>query len=223
MGKDYLHQVLLAPANRDDFLKLIELEKLVVCKNVHSDHPTYRRVRGKSSGNKLSQAEYYHHDGCSCPTKPRVVEIRMPHQLVQRHIATAIAPFADVIPAMLQALPERLHDEATAQAVRQFALPIEQRPAPETWDRIQGRITRLVRKELDAESCRAFFRDVDRLSNAYVLPWEMGESRLMQNNHDDLSQTMQHRRSLQQPRSESDSNGSLVKRWTAEEYPADAA
>ena len=223
MARDYLHQVLLAPANRDDFFKLIETEKLVVCKNVHSNDPTYRRVRGKSSGSKLSQAEYYHHDGCSCPVKPQVVEIRMPHQSVQRHIATAIAPFADVIPAMLRALPERLLDDATAQTQADFSVPLDQRPAAATWDRIQGRITRLVRKDLDAQACRAYFREVDRLSHAYVLPWEMGESRLMLNNHDDLVQTMQHRRALQQPKSESDANGSLVKRWTAEEYPAKAA
>ena len=74
---DYLHEVLLGPHHKDTFLKLIEREKLVVCKNVDTNDPTYRRVRGKSSGGKLSQAEYYHHDGCSCPVKPAVVEIRL--------------------------------------------------------------------------------------------------------------------------------------------------
>lgn len=219
-NEDYLHRVLLAPSNRDDFLRLVTKEKLVVCKNVTSTDPTYRRVRGKSSGSKLSQAEYYHHDGCSCPTKPQVVEIRLPHQSVPRGIATAIAPFADVVPAMLKALPPRLRSDEIGQLAIEFSRPTADRQPSETWDRIQGRITRLVRREMDAESCRAYFREVDKLANAYVLPWEMGESRLMLNNHDDLAETMQHRRSLQKPKGDNDSNGSLVKRWTAEEYPA---
>ena len=63
--EDYLHNHLLAEPNRDTFLQLVEDERLVVCKNVATNDPTYRRVRGKSSGQKLSQAEYYHHDGCS--------------------------------------------------------------------------------------------------------------------------------------------------------------
>ena len=105
---DYLHEHLLSSALREEFLALIETEGLVVCKNVHSEHPTYRKVRGKSSGGKLSQAEYYHHDGCSCPTKPQVVEIRLPQQDVGREVATAIAPFGDIVRAMLTALPENL-------------------------------------------------------------------------------------------------------------------
>ena len=52
---------------------------------------------------------------------------------------------------------------------------------------------------------------------AYTLPWEMGESRLMLNHHEDLTQTMQHRRAYQKPRLALEQNGSLVKRWTAEE------
>ena len=218
---DYLHDILLAVAHKDALLSLVETEGLVVCKNVTTNEPTYRKVRGKTSGGKLSQAEYYHHDGCSCPTKPRVVEIRLPHQDVGRDIATAIAPFADVIVAMLQTLPEHMKADAElAQVAAAFALPRDQWPPAATWDKIQGRITRMVRKELDAEACRIFFRGVDHAAGAYVLPWEMGESRLMLNNHVDLSKTMQHRRSLQKPKSELTDNGSLVKRWTAEEYPA---
>ena len=219
-AEDYLHRVLLAPKNRDTFLHLIETEKLVVCKNVVSTDATYRRVRGKSSSGKLSQAEYYHHDGCSCPTKPRVVEIRLPHQNIERGIATAIARFTDIIPAMLNALPQRLQNQVFAKAIENFSGSLDERPAPETWDQTQGQITRLVRKELDADSCRAYFLEVDKLANAYSIPWEMGESRLMLNNHPDLTQTMQHRRALQKPKGANEQNGSLVKRWTAEEYPA---
>ena len=224
-ASDYLHGHLLAEPNRDAFLQLIEDERLVVCKNVVSNDPTYRRVRGKSSSQKLSQAEYYHHDGCSCPTKPRLVEIRLPEQLIGREIATAIAPFANVVAAMLTALPdhfkeERNLDASIQQALIDFAKPKSEWPSADSWDRIQGKVTRLIRKEFDAEACRAFFREVDSLADAYVLPWEMGESRLMLNNHADLSITMQHRRAMQRAKSDNDQNGSLVKRWTAEEYPA---
>jgi hypothetical protein len=215
----------LSPALREEFLELIETEGLVVCKNVHSEHPTYRKVRGKSSGGKLSQAEYYHHDGCSCPTKPQVVEIRLPQQDVGRDVATAIAPFGDVVRAMLAALPEKLKsspglDTQISDALATFSQTTDQWPDASKWDKIQGRITRLVRREMDAESCRAWFRQVDKLAGAYVLPWEMRESRLMLNNHADLSRTFQHRRSMQKPKLEIAQNGSLVKRWTAEEYPS---
>lgn len=215
---DYLHEVLLASDNRDAFIRLIENERLVVCRNVRTEAPTYRKVRGKSSGAKLSQAEYYHHDGCSCPTKPRVVEIRFPHQDISREVATAIAPFPDVMRAMLLALPNHLAHCDEFKGYREaFADSKAERPPVESWDKIQGRITRLVRRELDAESCRAYFRTVDEIANAFVHPWQMGESRLMLNSHDDLTKTMQHRRAYQKPRAALEQNGSLVKRWTAEE------
>ena len=221
---DYLHEHLLSPALREVFLEMIETEGLVVCKNVHSEHATYRKVRGKSPSGKLSQAEYYHHDGCSCPTKPQVVEIRLPQQEVGREVATAIAPFGDIVHAMLTALPENLKsnpglDSQITDALAAFSQTPDQWPDPSLWDKIQGRITRLIRREMDAESSRAWFRQVDELAEAYVLPWEMRESRLMLNNHADLSRTYQHRRSMQKPKSEIAQNGSLVKRWTAEEYP----
>lgn len=227
---DYLHQILLAPENRDAFLALIEREGLVVCRNVRTKAVSYRKVRGKSSAGKLSQAEYYHHDGCSCPTKPRIVEIRLPHQEITRNVATAIAPFSDVIRAMLLALPARLETDADLDELRELSRDRwellewnnpqcnwDAFPQPATWDRIQGRITRLVRRDLDAESSRAYFREVDRLAQAYDYPWEMGESRLMVNSAEDLTRTMQHRRAYQQPRQALEKNGSLVKRWTAEE------
>jgi hypothetical protein len=213
---DYLHDILLSEPCRESFFELIECEGLVICKNVRSDASSYRKVRGKSSHRKLSQAEYYHHDGCSCPTKPRVVEIRMPHQKVERNISTAIAPFPNVIKAMLVSLSKSSKIKSEfSELTDQF----EKGDPPhfDQWDKIQGRITRMVRREFDAEACRSFFREVDDLAQAYVEPWEMGESRLMLNSHDDLTKTMQHRRAYQKPRGEHEQNGSLVKRWTAEE------
>lgn len=215
---DYLHRVLLRKDVRESFLEIVDQEGLVVCKNIRSAELSYRKVRGKSSHGKLSQAEYYHHDGCSCPVKPRVVEIRMPHQLVARNIATAIAPFRSVVEAMLRSLPQEILKCGELQStLDQFSRPALRHPLVATWDQIQGRVTRLVRRELDAESCRAYFRQVDTAANAYVEPWEMGESRLICNHHQDLAQTMQHRRSYQTPKVSAEANGSLVKRWTAEE------
>ncbi len=219
---DYLHDVLLNGDNKDAFLQVIERAGLVVCKNVDTNDATYRRVRGKSSGGKLSQAEYYHHDGCSCPVKPAVVEIRLPHQPIRRDVATAIAPFVDVIKALLNCLPAHLRvDPQIVSAIDGFSGDPESWPPVEQWDKLQGQVTRLVRREMDAESCRSFFRDVDVAAGAYVVPWEMGESRLMLNNHADLTRTMQHRRSYQKFRQPNEQNGSLVKRWTAEEYPGE--
>ena len=217
-ASDYLHDVLLADENREEFLSLIDTEGLVVCKNLRTEATTYRKVRGKSSHGKLSQAEYYHHDGCSTPVKPRVVEIRLPYQAIDRNVHTAVAHFPDVLRAMLGALPDRLRQQAEiADHVVAFSEDAEDLPDVATWDKVQGQVTRMVRREFDAESSRAYFREVDRLANAYVLPWEMGESRLMVNNHSDLSKTMQHRRAYQKPRAANEQNGSLVKRWTAGE------
>lgn len=217
-SEDYLHEILLDAKNRESFFSLIDTEGLVVCKRVVTNDPTYRKVRGKSSYGKLSQAEYYHHDGCSCPVKPRVVEIRLPFQDVGRQVATAIARFPDVIRAQLLALPSRLKvDSEIAESTERFSGPESDFPPVESWDRVQGRVTRTARREMDAESCRAWFREVDQIAGAYVFPWEMGESRLMVNNRDDLARTMQHRRAYQKPRENNEQNGSLVKRWTAEE------
>lgn len=215
---DYLHDILLAPENRDAFLALIDAEGLVICKRVETQATSYRTVRGKSSYGKLSQAEYYHHDGCSCPTKPRVVEIRFPDQEVPRQVATAVAPFRSVMKAMLEALPSRLKSNGEiARFSDAFSGPLDSFPPVETWDQVQGKVTRMVRREMDAESSRAYFRAVDQIADAYVMPWEMGESRLMVNNANNLAMTMQHRRAYQKPREPFESNGSLVKRWTAEE------
>ena len=213
---DYLHQVLLAPANRNDFFDLISSEGLVVCRNVSSNVKSYRPVRGKSSTGRLSQAEYFHHDGCSCPQKPRINEIRLPLTSRDRNVATAIARFGDVVRAQLEALPERLLCESSILEyceAFQNGMP----PPANEWDKIQGRVTRLIRREMDAESARAYFRQVDRLAGAFDLPWQIGESRLMLNDDPDLTRTFQHRRAYQRPKVQNEVNGSLVKRWTAEE------
>ena len=105
---DYLHDKLLLPEWREAFYRLVDATGLVVCLNVHTGHPSYRDVRGRSSKGRLSQGEYYHHDGCTGPVKPRFVEIRCPIQPQTRGVATAVAPHRDVVKAMVQVLPAEL-------------------------------------------------------------------------------------------------------------------
>ena len=71
---DYVDEFLLAPTHREAFLRLIETEGLVVCRDVGGEAARHRDVRGRSSRGRLSPGEYFHHDGCSAPVKPRVVE-----------------------------------------------------------------------------------------------------------------------------------------------------
>ena len=52
---DYLHDKLLLPEWREAFYQLVDATGLVVCLNVHTQHPTYRDVRGRSSKGRLSQ------------------------------------------------------------------------------------------------------------------------------------------------------------------------
>src|SRR4051812_26094257 len=73
---DYVDAVLLAAPHRDAFFDLVDRVGLVVCKGVRSDDDGLKDVRGRSSRGRLSQGEFFHHDGCAGPTKPRVVEIR---------------------------------------------------------------------------------------------------------------------------------------------------
>lgn len=210
---DYLHDVLLAPEHLETMLGWIDREGLVVCLDVHTAHPSYQDVRGRSSRGRLSQGEYYHHDGCSGPTKPRVVEIRCPHQAIERRVATAVAPFPDTVYAMIRALPASIAGlpeiaEHRARLATEGGLPRE------TWDTVQGLVTRAVRRELAAESARAYFRDVDALVRAYRAPWRMGESRLIANANAGV--TMQHRRAYLEPHEGGRPSGHLVKRWPAE-------
>ena len=211
---DYLHDHLLQPEWREAFYKLVDATGLVVCLNLHTAHPTYRDVRGRSSKGRLSQGEYYHHDGCTGPVKPRFVEIRCPVQPQTRGVATAIAPHRDVVKAMVQVLPADL--AANAALAAQDMRPTTLRQMDEAaLDHLQGLITRTVRKKLSAEGARAYFRQVDAAANAYFEPWALGESRLIANANSAM--TMQHRRAYQTAHTGGVANGHLVKRWPNEE------
>ena len=211
---DYLHDQLLLPKWREAFYKLVDATGLVVCLNVHTQHPSYRDVRGRSSKGRLSQGEYYHHDGCTGPVKPRFVEIRCPIQPQTRGVATAVAPHRDVVKAMVQVLPVELHANAALLGQDMSDATIAQMSDAEL-DQLQGLITRTVRKKLNAEGARAYFRQVDVAANAYFEPWALGESRLIANANSGV--TMQHRRAYQAPHTGGVANGHLVKRWPNEE------
>ena len=211
---DYLHDKLVLPEWRDAFYKLVDATGLVVCLNVHTQHPTYRDVRGRSSKGRLSQGEYYHHDGCSGPVKPRFVEIRCPIQPQARGVATAVAPHHDVVKAMVQVLPAEL---AATPALAEMDMRLDAIGQMDgaALDHLQGLITRTVRKKLTAEGARSYFRQVDAAANAYFEPWALGESRFIANANSGI--TMQHRRAYQAPHTGGVANGHLVKRWTNEE------
>jgi hypothetical protein len=216
-ASDYLHDILLAPAWRESFYQLIDATGLVICLNVPTQHPSYREVRGRSSKGRLSQGEYYHHDGCSGPQKPRFVEIRCPVQPVTRSVATAVAPHRAVVIAMLRTLPQALvsGEVLAAWSARLAGEADLTRLTNAELDQLQGLITRTVRRKLDAEGARAYFRQVDRAADAYFEPWQLGESRLIANANSGL--TMQHRRAYQEINRVGVANGHLVKRWPNEE------
>lgn len=211
---DYLHDKLLQPEWREAFYQLVDATGLVVCLNVHTQHPTYRDVRGRSSKGRLSQGEYYHHDGCTGPVKPRFVEIRCPIQPQTRGVATAIAPHHDVVKAMVQVLPAELAATPALAGIDMSLATISQMDDA-ALDHLQGLITRTVRKKLNAEGARSYFRQVDAAANAYFEPWALGESRFIANANSGI--TMQHRRAYQAPHTGGVANGHLVKRWTNEE------
>jgi hypothetical protein len=211
---DYLHDKLLQPEWREAFYKLVDATGMVVCLNVHTQHPTYRDVRGRSSKGRLSQGEYYHHDGCTGPVKPRFVEIRCPIQPQTRGVATAIAPHHDVVKAMVQVLPAELATAPALAGIDMSRATISQMDYA-ALDHLQGLITRTVRKKLNAEGARSYFRQVDVAANAYFEPWALGESRFIANANSGI--TMQHRRAYQAPHTGGVANGHLVKRWTNEE------
>jgi GAF domain-containing protein len=211
---DYLHEQLLLPEWREAFYQLVDATGLVVCLNVHTQHPSYRDVRGRSSKGRLSQGEYYHHDGCTGPVKPRFVEIRCPIQPQTRGVATAVAPHRDVVKAMVQVLPTELAASAALAGQRMSTADLAQMDDA-VLDQLQGLITRTVRKKLNAEGARSYFRQVDAAANAYFEPWALGESRFIANANSGV--TMQHRRAYQAPHTGGVANGHLVKRWTNEE------
>lgn len=214
LPNDYLHDKLLLPEWREAFYQLVDATGLVVCLNVHSQHPTYRDVRGRSSKGRLSQGEYYHHDGCTGPVKPRFVEIRCPIQPQTRGVATAVAPHRDVVKAMVQVLPAELA-VTSALATQDMSPAALSQMDYAALDHLQGLITRTVRKKLNAEGARSYFRQVDAAANAYFEPWALGESRFIANANSGI--TMQHRRAYQAPHTGGVANGHLVKRWTHEE------
>ncbi len=211
---DYLHDKLLLPEWREAFYQLVDATGLVVCLNVHTQHPTYRDVRGRSSKGRLSQGEYYHHDGCTGPVKPRFVEIRCPIQPQTRGVATGVAPHRDVVQAMVQVLSAEL---AASPALAGLDMSVEaiSQMDDAALDHLQGLITRTVRKKLNAEGARSYFRQVDAAANAYFEPWALGESRFIANANSGV--TMQHRRAYQAPHTGGVANGHLVKRWPNEE------
>ena len=211
---DYLHDKLLLPEWREAFYKMVDATGLVVCLNSHTVHPTYRDVRGRSSKGRLSQGEYYHHDGCTGPVKPRFVEIRCPIQPQTRGVATAVAPHRDVVKAMVHVLPTELADTPAFAGMDRSLATISQMDDA-ALDHLQGLITRTVRKKLNAEGARSYFRQVDAAANAYFEPWALGESRFIANANSGV--TMQHRRAYQAPHTGGVANGHLVKRWTHEE------
>jgi hypothetical protein len=209
--EDWLHEVVRGHDDREALFELVDREGLVVCKNVRTAHPTYRGVRGRSSRGRLSQGESYHHDGCASDTRPRIVEIRYPHQPTERHTRTAIAPFPATVIAMLDELPPRLRArvEPSAHAVEEWS--------PAQWDLAQGVLNRMIRRELGTDEARAYFCAVDVRVGAYREPWELGESRLIAN--ENRGRTMQHRRAYLEP-PDGRANGRLLKRWPAEELDA---
>lgn len=216
---DYVHDALLELENRAVFFDLVDSWGLVVCRRSTTSHPGYRRVRGRSSRGRLSQAEYYHHDGCSLPTNPRVVEIRCPNGKLVRSVPTAIARFPGAVRAMLEVLPASLlatsPELVDARArVCELASGTRKRALE-----VQAQAIRAIRRDFDAESARSLLREVDSEAGAFVEPWQLGESRFIAN--ENSVATCQHRRAHQQAHVVGDCRGQLVKRWPAEELEAD--
>ncbi len=215
----YVDDVLLTDPHREAFLALIDAHGLVVCRGaVPTARATHRDVRGRSSRGRLSPGEYFHHDGCAGPTKPRVVEIACPVQDVPRHTATAIAPFVDVLGAMLRCLPPALRAGELGEFVARANAgePVVAEPEGDAADHVQGLLNRALRRGLSAEDNRAYFRDVDTSCGAFREPWTMGESRFIAN-APLAGPSMQHRRAYLKVHAGGEANGKLIKRWPAEE------
>ncbi len=208
---DYVSAVLLTPQHSDAFFALVDAAGVVVCKNVGGDDGGLKDVRGRSSRGKLSQGEFYHHDGCKGPVRPRVVEIRCPYQDVQRATLTAVAPFPSTVYAMLLALPAALVIDRLA--AWRLALVSDGGLPEDSWDLVQGELNRTIRRAMSSADARRFLRDVDVQVGAYCEPWSMGETRFIAN--DNGSRTAQHRRAcidlvIGKP------SGRLAKRWPSQ-------
>lgn len=211
----YLDPILADAEGREAFFSLVDTAGVVVCRNLEIDPSPYRRVGGRRTQGKLSQGEYFHHDGCSTPTKPRVVEIRCPGQDWVRTMGTAIAPYEAAVHAMLLELPVGLTRVEGLRAWRE--LVASEAPLTDELDHVQGVLNRAIRS-LAPEDARVFFRDVDARVGAFVEPWTLRESRFIANCNS--GSTAQHRRACYPPWMPGTPNGHLLKRWPAEELPA---
>jgi hypothetical protein len=211
----YLDDALASPEVRERFFELVDTYGLVVAKNLAIDPGSYRPVGGKRTRGRLSQGEFYHHDGCSSDLPPRIVEIRCPPQDVVRSMGTSVARFPDLVDAMVRALPASLGRLGDLRDAHRAACdqPAERR----RWEALQGAINRVIRA-LDAESARAWFHDVDAAAGSYTAPWAMAESRFMAN--DNPRATVQHRRACHPDTPPGTPNGQLAKRWPAEDLAA---
>lgn len=208
----YLDGVLQDPALREAFFSLVDEHGLIVCRHLAIDPAPYRPVGGKRSQCRMSQGEFYHHDGCSTPTKPRIVEIRCPPQHVVRTMATSIARFHDVVSAMLLELSPALRRSG---GLEDHAAAVARGGSPSgPWDQVQGIVNRVIR-QLPAEEGRAYFQRVDLRAGAFFEPWALGESRFMANSNPQA--TVQHRRACHPPWRPGTPNGGLLKRWPNEE------
>jgi hypothetical protein len=195
---------------RAAFFAFVDAAGLVVARDLLVDPAPYRAVRGRRSPGRLSQGEYYHHDGCSSPTKPRIVEIHCPVQAAVRSMGTSVARFPHVVVTMLEGLPASLSRRAEIEDLRAAARAGELLD----WDHAQGLLNRLIR-QLDTASARAWFHDVDAHAGSFTAPWTLGESRFIAN--DCAGPTAQHRRACAEPWVPGVPNGQLIKRWPAEE------
>lgn len=210
-GLDHLEHGLLSSGERELFYTLVDKYGFVLCRGIRADHETYRFVRGRSSPGKLSPGEYFHHDGCSGPTKPRIVEIRFPAQATGRHISTAIAHFPEVVLSMAECFP------GGAAAIFGESLPDPNDPAIsyEEWEQFQAVVMRAARRNFSAAEARAYLRAVDEHVGAYVHRWQGGDSLFVAN--ENMGQTYQHRRAYPEAAFDGRPNGNLVKRWPVED------
>jgi hypothetical protein len=208
----YLDGILSDPTSREAFFALVDAEGLVVARNLEIDPQGYRHVGGSRGQGRLSQGEYFHHDGCSSPTRPRVVEIRCPPQPVVRAMGTSVSLFPGNVRAMLRALPAARR--AAGGLDRPYAADRAGEEPDGGWEHVQGLINRVLR-HIDVEDARAFLQEVDEASSSFREPWTLGESRFMANAN--ATQTVQHRRACLVPWTLGTPNGQLLKRWPAEE------
>lgn len=210
----YLDGVMGDPLEREAFFSAVDTHGVVVCRNLDIDPTPYRGVRGKRSRGRLSQGEFFHHDGCSTPVKPRVVEIRCPEQACVRTMGTSVAPFPDVVRALLAVIPPAVkRTEALAAFDEAVAAGLHTTWDHESWEAVQGAVNRALRG-MAPEAARELLAHADTTLPCFREPWTLRESRFIANNN--RHQTAQHRR-VCTSWSSGEPNGHLHKRWPAEE------